>query len=57
MAGEKWEQTKQASADAAQVASDKAVETKDGAAGLLQQAGNALGNAVQSVKDAVTPKQ
>jgi len=57
VAGEKWEQTKQASADAGQAASDKAVAAKDGASGVLQQAGDALGNAVKTVKDAVTPNK
>jgi hypothetical protein len=55
--GEKWDQTKQASSEAAQAASHKAVEAKDSAGGLLQQAGNAVSNAYQSVKEAVTPKQ
>lgn len=56
VAEKKWEPTKQVSSDA-QAASDKAMEAEDGGVSLLQKTGDALGNAVQSAKDAVTSKQ
>ena len=43
--------TKQASSDAAQAASDKAAQAKNGPGSLLQQTGDALGKAYQSPGD------
>jgi hypothetical protein len=49
--------SQQKAGEAGGFAQDKGIQAKDGVSGMVKQAGDAIGNAAQSVADTVNPNK